>query len=347
MTIVTYGVYHVGCDYRACPFMVAQHYSDLVNQGTLYGFAVSAKRYELFNVGAPTRKYPEGQTIVRKISGHGPGHLRRIPSYDQSAHPLTAHVQALTQEQFLVLHQSVDAGVLAPKIREHTLPNLMTYPGIDACLEFLDTRQLARALLGPCDGSLEALCRMLKTATQKTEAPGDHGQEITDTYLDYARNDVQCTVELYIKLRDLYKLWGIKRRITKIYSEASVGKGLYKDFGVKSFFGMTPEPNATPATGGQSGVFAFTGSRVTPIVFGAGLDDVFAGTQLSDFDVGVIATGFELLAGYFQRLQARQPVDNTSPVTKLHRVSRHDISAYDETAADVENRVMADDQPRD
>src|ERR1700730_9264685 len=37
----------------------------------------------------------------------------------------------------------------------------------DMCIEFLDTRTLARAELGPGDMSLGALCRMFKTATQK------------------------------------------------------------------------------------------------------------------------------------------------------------------------------------
>lgn len=49
----------------------------------------------------------------------------------------------------------------------------------DACLEFLDTRTLAPALLGPGDGSLESLCKMLCTTTQKgTDAI--HGEIITE-----------------------------------------------------------------------------------------------------------------------------------------------------------------------
>jgi len=109
---------------------------------------------------------------------------------------------------------------------------------VDMCLEFLDTRQLAGALLGAgCDKSLEALCRMLKTAPQKRAAP-PHGEEITEEYLYYARDDVTATWELFVKLRDLYKLWGIKKRITRIYSEASIGKGVYEELGILSFFGF-------------------------------------------------------------------------------------------------------------
>jgi hypothetical protein len=103
-------------------------------------------------------------------------------------------------------------------------------------IEFLDTRTLARAELGPGDMSLEALCRMLKTPTQKRTAP-PHGEEITEEYLDYARDDVQCTWELFVKLRDLYKQHGLTRRITNIYSEASIGKGYFGDIGIQSFFG--------------------------------------------------------------------------------------------------------------
>jgi hypothetical protein len=106
----------------------------------------------------------------------------------------------------------------------------------DSCLEFLDTRTLARAELGPCDGRLGALCEMLGTETQKGK-DAEHGKEITETYLDYARTDVQCTWELFVKLRDLYKQHGVKKRITHIYSEASIGKAYYSEFGVQSFFG--------------------------------------------------------------------------------------------------------------
>jgi hypothetical protein len=107
---------------------------------------------------------------------------------------------------------------------------------VDACLEFLDTRTLARALLGPGDASLEHLRKMLGTKTQKRDAPS-HGEKITEEYLDYARDDVQCTWELFVKLRDLYKRHGLKKRITHIFSEASVGKGYFEELNIQSFFG--------------------------------------------------------------------------------------------------------------
>jgi len=76
---------------------------------------------------------------------------------------------------------------------------------------------------------------MLGTKTQKQVAP-PHGEALTQTYLDYARDDVQCTWELFIKLRELYEKHNIKKRITHIYSEASIGKAYYEEFMVKSFF---------------------------------------------------------------------------------------------------------------
>jgi hypothetical protein len=57
----------------------------------LFCLVISAKRYVLFNVGLPSKKYPKGETIIRKISGHGLGHLRRIDDYDPSLHQLTTH----------------------------------------------------------------------------------------------------------------------------------------------------------------------------------------------------------------------------------------------------------------
>ena len=66
----------------------------------LYCLVISAKRYVLFNIGAPSKKYPKGETIMRKISGHGLGHLRRIDDYDPSLHKLTKpeHIAAALDE---------------------------------------------------------------------------------------------------------------------------------------------------------------------------------------------------------------------------------------------------------
>ena len=103
--------------------------------------------------------------------------------------------------------------------------------------EFLDVSQFARALLGPdwwgqyFGGSL---CEALKTDTRKVSRE-DHGGPLTDEYIDYAVRDVQATWELYTRLRDIYRQHGLSRPMWKIFSEASVGKGLYAELGVPQF----------------------------------------------------------------------------------------------------------------
>ena len=49
----------------------------------LYCWVISAKRYVLFNINE------RGETVIRKISGHGLGDLRRIETYNPTAHKLT------------------------------------------------------------------------------------------------------------------------------------------------------------------------------------------------------------------------------------------------------------------
>ena len=55
----------------------------------LYCLVISAKRYALFNI-------VENETVVRKISAHGLGGLRKIKDYDPASHKLTApdHIAA-------------------------------------------------------------------------------------------------------------------------------------------------------------------------------------------------------------------------------------------------------------
>jgi hypothetical protein len=67
----------------------------------LYCLVIRAKRYVMFNIAPPSKRYPKGQTIIRKISGHGLGHLRRIDDYDLGLHKLTKpeHVAAALDEK--------------------------------------------------------------------------------------------------------------------------------------------------------------------------------------------------------------------------------------------------------
>jgi hypothetical protein len=61
----------------------------------LYCLVVSAKRYVLFNINE------RGETVIRKVSGHGLGDLRRIENYDPAAYRLTRreHIAAPLNEE--------------------------------------------------------------------------------------------------------------------------------------------------------------------------------------------------------------------------------------------------------
>src|SRR3984893_1096808 len=121
-------------------------------------------------------------------------------------------------------------------------PTAIFGPGgvpIDPHLKFLDTMMLARALLGPIGLSLKNDAKVLEVKAKKTEWTDFNGP-ITDESIDYCRNDVETTCGVWFKLRELYKQHGISKKIHDIYSEASIGKGYYRDFGVLPFLEKNP-----------------------------------------------------------------------------------------------------------
>lgn len=96
---------------------------------------------------------------------------------------------------------------------------------------FLDTATLARALLGPGSTSLDALGKILGIEEKKLE-DAIHGVTLTDDYLDYACRDVRATWQIYCKLRAIYASYNFNQKIHYIFSEASLGKALYKELGI-------------------------------------------------------------------------------------------------------------------
>jgi hypothetical protein len=102
---------------------------------------------------------------------------------------------------------------------------------------FVDIKTLASALLSR-RFSLRSLAAMLQTPTQKHET-NEHG-EISETYLDYARADVQVTWESYQELLRRYAEHGLSQAVSKILSEATIGKGYLQDIGVTPFLGCDP-----------------------------------------------------------------------------------------------------------
>jgi hypothetical protein len=106
-------------------------------------------------------------------------------------------------------------------------------------LQFVDTQQLSRALLGPGGNSISGLLKKLKiTDAKKSQA--DYDGPITPEYIEYCRGDVFATWRIFQELRALYRKHGRTREIDQIYSEASLGKAYLMDFGIKPFLQQNP-----------------------------------------------------------------------------------------------------------
>lgn len=102
---------------------------------------------------------------------------------------------------------------------------------------FLDTQTIARALLGPGSMSLHTLGTILDIESKKllqdsTGAKIEHNQKLSTEYLDYAVRDTQATWQIYQKLRNIYASYGFRTKLHKIYSEASLGKAMYREMGI-------------------------------------------------------------------------------------------------------------------
>ncbi len=109
--------------------------------------------------------------------------------------------------------------------------------------QFLDTATLGRALLGPGDLSLQGLCRRagVHQSECKFDAENLHGKELSDTYINYAFQDIRATHALYKRLRDLYRQHDLNTSMPYIYSEASLGKAYFKAMGVPHFQKQHPD----------------------------------------------------------------------------------------------------------
>lgn len=102
---------------------------------------------------------------------------------------------------------------------------------------FVDIKTLAAALLSR-RFSLQALAVHLGTPTQKHETD-EHGN-ITQSYLNYARADVQVTWECFRELENRYDEHGLRRNPDRMLSEASIGKAYLQQMGINPFLGCDP-----------------------------------------------------------------------------------------------------------
>ena len=105
---------------------------------------------------------------------------------------------------------------------------------------FVDVKTLAAALLSSSH-SLASLCEALDVPTRKA-ASEDHGGPLTETYLDYARDDVQATWECYSALMERYGQHELSTPAHRIISEASVGKAYLKDMGIEPLLACQEVP---------------------------------------------------------------------------------------------------------
>ena len=96
---------------------------------------------------------------------------------------------------------------------------------------FIDLKTVAAALTSRSH-SLESLTDALGTVTRKSGSE-EHGGPLTDSYLDYVRTDVQATWECYLALKTEYARHGLGRDLSRILSEASLGKAYLTQMGVQ------------------------------------------------------------------------------------------------------------------
>jgi hypothetical protein len=120
----------------------------------------------------------------------------------------------------------------------------------------VDVRTLARALSGTSH-SLASLIQHLQTKTLKEESE-EHGGPLTETYVEYAVTDPQATWECFEILRDRYDRYEMTQTpITKVSSEATIGKGCLLEMGIRPW--RQVQPDFPPELTGQILITYFGG----------------------------------------------------------------------------------------
>ena len=105
---------------------------------------------------------------------------------------------------------------------------------------FVDVKTLACALFSG-SWSLKTLAKHLNTPNQKHNT-NEHGGLLSAEYLDYATQDVQVTWECFEVLQQQYQSYGLSETpITRIYSEASLGKAYLREMGIKPWLEIQPD----------------------------------------------------------------------------------------------------------
>ena len=123
------------------------------------------------------------------------------------------------------MHPNIHIKKIAPKL------HLYEFADKKPRGNFLDTQTFARALLGPGSTSLASLGEILGIAEKKLEDDIQHGS-LSAHYLDYAVRDVTATWQIFQALRAIYQKYHFSQKMQYIFSEASLGKALYKELGI-------------------------------------------------------------------------------------------------------------------
>jgi len=126
-----------------------------------------------------------------------------------------------------------------------TRNTLERYQGLGHNGLFIDLRTAIFALTNESHSLYSATHKLFPSEHAKTSANDEHGS-ITLDYLEYNRQDVHATYELYRNVMNHYKtlhpqLVKDNRQIEQLYSPASVGKAYFRSMGVTPFLKKNPD----------------------------------------------------------------------------------------------------------
>lgn len=176
--------------------------------------------------------------ISRLAIGHGNSRGKSMKggfSFQLSPHKWRPRVQIRHLSSTIALIRfTTRAGQIAGRGMRRRKFKPLPRPGY-----FVDTHTLAAALAS-FRGNLANLAKFVETKNQKLSTE-DHGVALNDNYLVYACQDVQVTWECYCKLLDRFSAHHFTDTlVSRLFSEASVGKAYFKEMNIRPWRVMQP-----------------------------------------------------------------------------------------------------------
>jgi hypothetical protein len=139
-------------------------------------------------------------------------------------------------------------------------------------ISFVDTVPLARALLSPPSASMGYLCDQFKyPGPDKPDHAGSHFKPLTREYVQYCEDDVDRSWFIFQKLRATWERTNLNAPLSRILSEASIGKTFLRAFGLTPFLeqnglrvhperdGAMAQPETVATKGYRSALFELCG----------------------------------------------------------------------------------------